>query len=306
MIESNNLNLTSNEKKVLVELISKHLYALTPVPTEQKPYLPVLTSIKSVIFDIYGTLLVSASGDIGTQQQTDRSIFFCRACTEAGFSIKNNTVCEYGLELFQKRIKFHHRVLIGKGIRYPEIDVLRVWSETLAILLKEGLLSGTPSRMAVVTLAVLFEVFSNPLWIMPGLSEILSFLKERTVMGIISNAQFYTPLMFQALLHNDMENAGFNNNFIFFSYQYKRAKPSPFLFEKMKKQLYTLHHITSNEILYVGNDMLNDIQAASRSGYRTALFAGDKRSLRLREDQVKDVVPHVVLTDLRQLKEVIQ
>ena len=57
------------------------------------------------------------------------------------------------------------------------------------------------------------------------------------------------------------------------------------------------------EALYVGNDMLNDIMPAARLGFRTALFAGDARSLRLREGDPRSgarVEPDVVLASLEQ------
>jgi putative hydrolase of the HAD superfamily len=43
--------------------------------------------------------------------------------------------------------------------------------------------------------------------------------------------------------------------------------------------------ISPESVLYVGNDMRNDIAPAARCGFRTALFAGDARSLRLRPDE---------------------
>ena len=49
--------------------------------------------------------------------------------------------------------------------------------------------------------------------------------------------------------------------------------------------------------------MLNDVLPAKQVGFRTALFAGDRRSLRQREDdlRVSKIVPDLVLTELGQL-----
>ena len=48
------------------------------------------------------------------------------------------------------------------------------------------------------------------------------------------------------------------------------------------------YDVQAPEVLYVGNDILNDILKniwpAATVGWETALFAGDKRSLRLRTD----------------------
>jgi len=56
----------------------------------------------------------------------------------------------------------------------------------------------------------------------------------------------------------------------------------------------------------VGNDRLNDIAAAARLGMRTALFAGDARSLRWRrgDPRCAGVVPDLIVTHWRQLPEV--
>jgi putative hydrolase of the HAD superfamily len=60
-----------------------------------------------------------------------------------------------------------------------------------------------------------------------------------------------------------------------------------------------------DQVLYVGNDMRNDICPAAATGFHTALFAGDKRSLRLREDDRKcaRTRPDIIITDLMQLLE---
>ena len=58
-----------------------------------------------------------------------------------------------------------------------------------------------------------------------------------------------------------------------------------------------------SQTLYVGNDMLNDVTPAKKLGYRTALFAGDARSLRRRagHPDTAGVVPDLIVTDLRDL-----
>ena len=49
--------------------------------------------------------------------------------------------------------------------------------------------------------------------------------------------------------------------------------------------------------------MLNDIFPAQKVGFKTALFAGDQRSLRLRADdpRCRELTPDLVVTDLGQL-----
>ena len=61
--------------------------------------------------------------------------------------------------------------------------------------------------------------------------------------------------------------------------------------------------IEPGQTLYVGNDMRNDVLTAARSGCRTALFAGDRRSLRLRGDDpdCRGLRPDLVITEWTQL-----
>ena len=67
------------------------------------------------------------------------------------------------------------------------------------------------------------------------------------------------------------------------------------------------YSIEPRAALCVGNDMLNDICPAQELGFRTALFAGDARSLRLRENdpRTRKTAPELILTELRQLEECI-
>ena len=54
--------------------------------------------------------------------------------------------------------------------------------------------------------------------------------------------------------------------------------------------------------------MLKDVYPANHFGMKTALFAGDKRSLKWREDdeRCKDLLPDLIITSLSQLKECVK
>ncbi len=57
------------------------------------------------------------------------------------------------------------------------------------------------------------------------------------------------------------------------------------------------------QVLYVGNDMLKDIVPANSVGFKTGLFAGDQRSLRL--GQMTTESADLILTELAQIDECI-
>jgi putative hydrolase of the HAD superfamily len=94
---------------------------------------------------------------------------------------------------------------------------------------------------------------------------------------------------------------------VFYSYRFEVAKPSPKLFMLAAEKLGA-REILPTEVLYVGNDMLNDIYPAKTIGFQTALFAGDRRSLRLRAEdpRCRNLAADVVVTNLIQLTRHVQ
>lgn len=139
---------------------------------------------------------------------------------------------------------------------------------------------------------------------MPGFPKIIRKLCSIGLrVGIVSNAQFYTPLILQAICNKSISQIGFQEGLCSWSYELAQAKPSTNIFKAPLAQLGK-DQIRPSEVLYIGNDMLNDIASASRVGCKTALFAGDKRSLRLRENspEAKNIEPDMVITRLLELE----
>ena len=162
------------------------------------------------------------------------------------------------------------------------------------------------SLSAIEELAVRYECIVNPVWPMPGSGTLLKKLQDmRIITGIVSNAQFYTPLIFKALLGASPEELGFKDKLLIFSYAHGEAKPSVELFRKVTEALKVDFGISGKNVLYVGNDILNDIKPAKESGLRTALFAGDERSLRLREDTpaCRNILPDMIVKNLREIEQ---
>ncbi|MEA3276878.1 MAG: HAD family hydrolase [Pseudomonadota bacterium] len=264
---------------------------LEPRPTDTAPRLGTLSGIRAVLFDIYGTLVISASGDIGLAGEQDEDSAFRTALASVG--IQGD---DAGPEKLKAAIRAAHVVRKAEGVAYPEVDILAIWSSTLGT--KQGL----------EQLAVEYECRVNPVWPMPGLGEVLAELHHRgLVLGIVSNAQFYTSLMLEAFLERPLPALGFDPDCCAFSYRLLEAKPSTRIYREALVGLEEKHGIEAHEVLYVGNDVRNDIWPASLVGCRTALFAGDARSLRLREDdpQCAGVEADRVVTDLHQIPELV-
>ena len=290
----------------LIARLRRHAHPLTPIPTEQQARLTRLPAIRAVLFDVYGTLFVSASGDIASSDGQARSQALTEALEAIGFPIDRNTA-ERAAEVLVDAITRTHKQLKDRGLEYPEVDIRSIVLEVLEYLRARGFGREKPNRALCEALAVEFECRSNPTWPMPGLARTLRRLKERDVLlGIVSNAQFFTPLLFPALLDRNLELLGFDPDLCVWSYRLLEAKPSPRLFRRALEVLIR-RAVKPEHVLYVGNDRLNDIWPAVQAGTKTALFAGDSRSFRPREGdpRIRDVREDVLLTDLRQLMDVL-
>lgn len=283
----------------LITLIRESSAPLSPVETKQATRNESLSGIRAVLFDIYGTLLISASGDIGTVREDSDAGAAVAALRESGLIGRNDLIEADVDRLLEETIRARHANAREQGIEFPEVDITAIWREAIQRL---GLpLAGEPGLKRI---AVMHECRTNPVWPMPGMEDTLDRLRASGLrLGIVSNAQFYTPLTIEALTGRSTEDLGFDPALCAWSWRLGEAKPSTRLFEAILNELEQRFAITPDETLYVGNDMLKDIWPASRCGCRTALFAGDGRSLRLRENDPRaaGARPDLVINDLRQI-----
>ena len=213
-----------------------------------------------------------------------------------------------GAELLLESIHTHHAKLRKNGVEHPEIDIRTIWEDVFARLAREELINSPPNAETRLRFAVEYECRVNPVWPMPGAAETLAALRRNNIhLGIVSNAQFFTPLLFDALLDKSVAELGFDKQLCAWSFQLLEAKPSANLFRKALRPLHEKWGIEAGSVLFIGNDMRNDIAPAAACGCRTALFAGDARSLRLRAGELENTEPNpdAVLTRLTQLTNIL-
>lgn len=305
---------------------------LEPLPTGQNEVIRKIAGIRAVFFDIYGTLFISGSGDVGTEGVTSGTSTNQNGSNSLGESIGkifrtlchealDATKCESGafrmpphsgspdsvalgqklIVCYQQEILRVHAKQKQAGIDYPEVDIVEIWRTVARSVI--ALPDDAISNLDVKCLAIEYEARTNPVWPMPFAIDCIDRLGSANLMlGIISNAQFYTPLLFPALMQRTLKELAFSPEMQYYSYRYGMAKPGEFLYRQALAGLEE-KGIKPSEMLYVGNDMLNDIMPAARVGFQTALFAGDRRSLRLRagDSRVAGVVPDIVVKDLTRL-----
>lgn len=279
--------------------VLEHRQPLAPMETSVVAETQRLPQIKAVVFDVYGTLVVSGSGDVGSADQTSHDDIILQSMQAAGIVPESNKTPT--TKMLHGHIEKMNADRHGPSCPKPEVDIVEAWRRTLH---ESHISIDDLTTKSVVQLAANFEARANPTWPMPGSSELLRQLAGAGLpLGIVSNAQEFTPCLVENLLDSQtLSEGGFDLDLCVFSNRFRHAKPGPRLFDALREGL-ARRKILPHEAIYVGNDMLNDIWAASQAGMRTAWFAGDARSCRPRGDdpRCRSLRPDVVLTNLMQL-----
>ena len=283
------------------DIFQRHTRSLVPIPTGLKPEGAPKYPVKAVLFDVYGTLFISSSGDLGgirdagpvdeNGDERDTSTALLSLTKAHGVSASPEKL----IKAYIMAVEADHDRNKKRGIDFPEVRIDEIWAKIL----------GTADMTAARRFALEFELIINPVHPMPGMEETVRQIGNAGIrMGIISNAQFYTPLMFGYFCGERPENMGFDPDLCIYSYRFGHAKPSPVLFQAASDRLLRCG-IDRKNVLFVGNDMRNDMAPAKTCGFQTALFAGDRRSLRIRRDdpQLKAIFPEIVVTELPQISD---
>ena len=277
-----------------ITIYQKHSVSLHCQDTGITPQLRTFPRIKVALFDLYGTLFISGSGDIGLHQPGQKEELL-RTILRELFSLEPPSNLSLSDQLTAAIQAKHLQIKSELDIDYPEIDIREQWQEILAPYIKL-------SAAQIETLAVTYEARTNPVWPMPNFQEFFTTLAEKNIeLGIISNAQFYTHALFPTFSPKHTPN--FNPELCLYSYQEQQAKPGLHLYQKMASRL-AQKDIKPEETLYLGNDMKNDIHPANEVGFQTVLFAGDNRSYRPRPE--RNYPPaDAIITDLLQFLELL-
>ncbi len=280
-------------KPNIISIIENHTFKSNPtIPQRAIPHTACLKNIKAIAFDIYGTLLHSAAGEVGTVETTTiQNISF----PHLGLILNANTV----KDIFKNTVFSIHKKMKQHDTKHPEINSIELWAHILQNQKEFFSCVNAKNSHAIIDSAIFsalyYELAINPVCLMPYAEEILQKLLHASIdCGIVSNAQFYTPITLEALFKNW---TSYSFSAKIWSYQYKEAKPSPLLFQKL---LSVWKKYKPSEILYVGNDVKNDIAPAQSLHITTTLFAGDSLSYRPRKDflSLSSVTPDRIITSL--------
>lgn len=279
------------------------------IDTGTMPKLQLIEGIQVIVYDFYGTLFISGVGDIGVDDGEPDEKILLDVLSAAGVKVKHQDAGKKGFQIYNEVVENIISAYESKGIEYPEPDIRQVWKEVLEQMESHDLISFKQSEDLYDSISIEFEARMNPVWPMPHVFETLRHFKEKGfTQGIISNSQFYTPIVLEALADQTLNELGFSNEHLHWSYKEKMKKPGIQFYKNYLEKVEALDEdLRPENILYIGNDMLKDIYPAKTVGMKTALFAGDERSLKWRKEDSRcdKILPDLIITDFAQLPDCI-
>jgi putative hydrolase of the HAD superfamily len=287
-------------------LVKIVLSLLVPIETESslvKPKLRKLPGIRAVIFDVYGTLFTTkATARFRMEPSVEADVAIVEALEESDFDVFRRDLSLS--RLYLDHVMAHFDIRRAEGIVHPEVNISDVWQDFLNELFADGAIDGDLTERSIQRVIIRHECKVNPVWPAKESLEFIRNLQDNDICsGVIATAQFYTPIIMEALYQNSLETVGFRRPICVWSYEHRHRKPSMVLFKLCEEGLRVLG-IKPTEALYVGNNMANDIIPASRCGFRTALFTGNAGSAHPEEEGARDmeVKPTIVFNKFSQLE----
>jgi putative hydrolase of the HAD superfamily len=278
-----------------------------------------LRGVRAVIFDVYGTMInywrpgfedKEVRESMLAQAFAEVADRFGMGATLRKINPQDAPARTLG-DFYNGLLSLNRRKSVNAGAELPEVRVEDVWSVILMILARNGYdirarIPGdvsasasmstsasksisTPTSTSTQTstkdfaryLAYTYNFFSMGRELYPGVASALKRLKDgNIVLGILSDAQLYTPIDLTLLLRDqsggriDDWNELFDVDLTFLSCEYGFVKPSEVLFRRLFDALYE-YQITPAQTVFAGNDIAADIEPAAALGMRTALFCGD-------------------------------
>lgn len=255
-----------------------------------------MSDAKIIFWDVYGTLVAAERGDLDSLIRREAELRTAFERTVKNFSLSIAPARLH--DLFIRSIQAEREVRRAEGLAHPEVRIDEIWFK----LLEEFQSDASPTINFAREVALFFERQANPKQFLPRAYEVLTTLQDRRLrQGIISNAQFYTPIELSTLLRHESNGAVctyesvFDPRLVFFSFELGVAKPDEAAFRPAIEAL-TRENAMPDECVFIGDSLSDDIAPAQHMGFKTVLYSPAATP----ESSIK---PDLVIHNLAQLLE---
>lgn len=286
-------------------------------PAKATPYLAPLTGIKAVAWNVYGTLLTISDGQLLLQHPQAVRMQIAMEKTIHEFNMWGSMTrrpgepWEYFLPKYNTAVDDAKLAGGCKKGDFPEVNSAAVWRKLLDMLSQKDYAYdknryGDLDELAE-KVAFFFQLCLQGIQAAPSALRVVTDVANAGLQqGLLAESQSYTL----AQLLQGLEQQGrlppltdvFAPGCLILTHELGVRKPSVSLFQRSREQFAELN-IKPEQVLYVSSRLTDDLAVAKQQGFRTALFAGDKLSLKASAAECKDPAtkPDRLLTKLDQI-----
>jgi FMN phosphatase YigB (HAD superfamily) len=291
-----------------------------PVPVHAISHLVPLPEVRVVLWSVYGTLLAISGGELLFEHPEPfvMSVALDKTIQEfkmwGAMSRKPGQPAEYMQQIYSQ-ILTEQKAVPGGIERFPEVVSERIWETILKRLMQKdykfdagffGSLNEFSRKVAYF-----FHSSLQGVTCYPRAAKAMRLVNTRGLeQGLLADGQSFTILQLERALRQQDPEANLPQllaeDLTFLSCDSQGRKPSERFFRRALDVLRA-RGIAPREVLHVGARLQQDLVPARRLGMRTALYAGDRNSLQVTSEQLKESAnrPDILLTRLSQLKSVV-
>ena len=291
------------------------------VPAKATAFLKPLSGIQGVVWNIYGTLMRITDGEFLLMHDQKMRMEIALEKTIKEFNMWNSMTrkpaAPWESMLSQLTTIIENKGMVGTTAKgeYPHVDLSDVWLTLIDRLERNeyswdesfyGNMDELSQKVAYFYHSSLQGVEASPY----ALNALVYVAKLGLKQGILADAQSFSIVrMLRAFRHDGklpILGKLVAPECMILSCHEGVRKPSPSMYESCLEG-FEQFGIEPEEILYISNQLSKDLTVAKSLGMRTALFAGDKLSLRASAKVVRDKKrkPDRILTDLAQIREIL-
>ena len=148
-------------------ICARYIRRLEPIATGVTPRLGNQNAYAALLFDVYGTLLISgAGGDYPGGQVDPLTTRRLRALFQR-YNIQRTP--QELMAALDKAVRAHHYTCRQRGVAFPEIDIVPIWQTVL----------GWKDVDRTKAFALETELIVNHVYPMPGMIELLTVCRNR-------------------------------------------------------------------------------------------------------------------------------
>ena len=290
-------------------------------PVSATPYLKPLAGIRAITWNVYGTLLRIADGQLlhDHPQQLRMQVALEKTIEEfnmwQSMGRKPGAPWESMYEQYKQVLAEHRMAGTKQKGDVPEVNSAVLWRKLIGRLEQkdykyDSAFYGDPDQLSE-KVAYFFhkslqgvEAASNASAVLVAISR--AGLKQ----GLLADAQVFTLAQLLRALKAQGTPTPLSELFdpacLTLSYQQGTRKPSRSLYAACIERLETTG-VEPGEVLHVGSRMQDDLIPAKQAGLRTVLYAGEKSGLQATSAELRDPAtkPDRLITNLIQLREIL-